>query len=161
MAELFRALQRTPDIDRALLEVYEMDQFGLDSAWRESLGLEALPSPEELEKQLEASSSETDKEPVADEPPVGDSDETVSGAETAGESAPEPTADSKSQPAARVFAEGEGEENDADPVSPGGCSAPVHDGTGSIAASIGMLALLASPAGLVILPALRRRWPFS
>ena len=164
MAELFQALQRTPDIDRALLEVYGMDQFGLDSAWRESLGLDALPSPEELERQLQESSSETDEEPVADdatEPSAGDSDEPASGADTAAESAPEPTAGSESQPAAPASAEGEGEDSDADPVSPGGCSAPVHDGTGSIAASMGMLALLASPAGLVILPALRRRWPFS
>ena len=140
MAELFQALQRTLDIDRALLEVYGMDQFGLDSAWRESLGLDPLPSPEELEQQLEGSSSGVDEEPVADEPAAG----------------------SESHPAAApASAEGEGEESDADPVSPGGCSTPVHGGAGSVAASMGMLALLASPAGLLFFPALRRRWPFS
>ena len=45
MAALFPVLQRTLDIDQALLEVYGMDQFGLDSAWRKFMGLEPLPSP--------------------------------------------------------------------------------------------------------------------
>ena len=160
MAELFRALQRTPDIDRALLEVYGMDQFGLDSAWRESLGLDALPSPEELESQLQA--SEADPDPDVD-----------AGAEETDIGAPAPEAEveeavaeaaapeEQAQPAPDAAGEDAREENDADPVSPGGCSAPVHGGSGSIATSVGMLALLASPAGLIILPALRRRWPFS
>ncbi len=150
MAELFRALQRTPDIDRALLEVYGMDQFGLDSAWRESLGLDPLPSPEELDEQLQATTA--DEEPVAEndgEPASEAESEEAAAADSTG--APQPGPDASAE---------DGGDDDADPVSPGGCSAPVHDGGGSIAASMGMLALLASPAGLVILPALRRRCRF-
>ena len=47
MAELMQALTRTLDIDDALEQVYGFDQYGLDSAWRQSLGLEPLPPPQE------------------------------------------------------------------------------------------------------------------
>ena len=48
MAELFRVIRRGVTVDRALEEVYGFDQYGLDSSWRVSLGLEPLPSPQEL-----------------------------------------------------------------------------------------------------------------
>ena len=57
MAALFPVRQRTLDIDGALLEVYGLDQFGLDSAWRTFMGLEPLPSPDELATQLGESSA--------------------------------------------------------------------------------------------------------
>ena len=47
MAELMQALTKTLDIDDALEQVYGFDQYGLDSAWRQSLGLEPLPPPQE------------------------------------------------------------------------------------------------------------------
>ena len=47
MAELMQALTKTLDIDDALEQVYGFDQYGLDSAWRQSLGLETLPPPQE------------------------------------------------------------------------------------------------------------------
>ncbi|MBM3943438.1 MAG: hypothetical protein FJ316_11070 [SAR202 cluster bacterium] len=43
MAELFLAVQSTLDIDQALQRVYGFDQYGLDSQWRKSVGLTALP----------------------------------------------------------------------------------------------------------------------
>ena len=46
MAELMKALKRTLDIDSALMAVYGLDQHGIDSAWREEIGLEPLPEPE-------------------------------------------------------------------------------------------------------------------
>ena len=52
MSELMRALARTFDIDSALMEVYGLDQHGLDSAWREAIGLEPLPSPEDSSEAL-------------------------------------------------------------------------------------------------------------
>jgi len=52
MAELMRVLGETHNIDQALKQVYGFDQYGLDSEWRAALGLEALPPPEELERQL-------------------------------------------------------------------------------------------------------------
>ena len=50
MAELMEALTKTFDIDEALLQVYGLDQYGLDSAWRRAIGLEPLPRPEDPKK---------------------------------------------------------------------------------------------------------------
>ena len=47
MTRLIPAITRTLDIDAALTEVYGLDQHGLDSAWRQEIGLEPLPRPEE------------------------------------------------------------------------------------------------------------------
>ena len=47
MAELMQAITRTLDIDSALLDVYGLDQHGIDSAWRQELGLDPLPKPED------------------------------------------------------------------------------------------------------------------
>ena len=47
MAELMQAITRTLDIDKALKQVYGIDQYELDSAWRQPLGLEPLPRPQE------------------------------------------------------------------------------------------------------------------
>ena len=48
MAELMQAITRTLDIDSALMQVYGLDQHGIDSAWRQELGLEPLPKPEDV-----------------------------------------------------------------------------------------------------------------
>ena len=47
MSELMQAITITLDIDKALKQVYGLDQYELDSAWRRSLGLEPLPRPQE------------------------------------------------------------------------------------------------------------------
>ena len=57
ISEIFDAVRRTSDIDFALLQVYGLDQYGIDSAWRVSMGLDPLPSPEELAKQMEQGNS--------------------------------------------------------------------------------------------------------
>jgi hypothetical protein len=59
IAELFRSLQKTLDIDKALEEVYGFDQHGLDSQWRLALGLDPLPPPQEVERQLQARAEAT------------------------------------------------------------------------------------------------------
>lgn len=46
MADLMQAITRTLDIDSALIQVYGLDQHGIDSAWRQEIGLEPLPKPE-------------------------------------------------------------------------------------------------------------------
>jgi hypothetical protein len=43
VAEVFRAIQTTLDIDRALEQVYGFDQYGVDAGWRQSVGLQPLP----------------------------------------------------------------------------------------------------------------------
>jgi hypothetical protein len=47
MAELMQAIRGSFGIDEALERVYGFDQYGLDVKWRESVGLEPLPRPEE------------------------------------------------------------------------------------------------------------------
>ena len=46
MADLIVSFKRTFDIDTALVDTYGFDQYGLDTEWRISLGLEPLPEPE-------------------------------------------------------------------------------------------------------------------
>ncbi len=156
MAELFRVLQGTPDIDRALLEVYGMDQYGLDSAWRESLGLDPLPSPEELESQLRDSYGNADTESAVEDTalPATEDEKEDTAAEVG-------VPDEQVQTTPETAVGDTTEVNDPAPVSSGGCNAPVHGGSGAQATSVGMLALLASPTALIAVPALRRRWRFS
>ncbi len=45
MAELMAELKELRDIDKALEQVYGLDQRGLDARWRESIGLQPLPTP--------------------------------------------------------------------------------------------------------------------
>ena len=157
MAALFPVLQRTLNIDQALLEVYGMDQFGLDSAWREFLGLEPLPSPDELESQIkeqaenaQAEGSEGEDSRESSGESSGESPEPANEAATLSESTP----DSDAQPAGATG--DEDQESGGVSTSPG-CNVPAAGGS---TAGLGMLLLLGAPLGLVALPRLRRRWPF-
>ncbi len=47
MADLMQAITRTLDIDSALMDVYGLDQHGIDSAWRQEIGLDPLPKPDQ------------------------------------------------------------------------------------------------------------------
>ena len=142
MAALFPVLQRTLDIDQALLEVYGMDQFGLDTAWRNALGLEPLPSPEELESEL----NEAAEDPEADVSPAEGSELEETSGDTEGDS---PAA----AEATEIPEATEGGSN-----SPG-CGAPASGSGGPT--GVGILLLLGAPLGLVAFPRLRRRWPSS
>ena len=160
MAALFPVLQRTMDIDQALLEVYGMDQFGLDTAWRIALGLEPLPSPEELASELEkaAETPESDASSTEGsevEEPSGDT-EGDSPAAAEATAIPEATSGEDAHPAGTTGDDAEDPEGGS--TSPG-CSAPAGGSGGST--GVGMLLLLGAPLGLVAFPRLRRRWPFS
>ena len=148
MAALFPVLQRTLNIDEALLEVYGMDQFGLDSAWRQFLGLDPLPSPEELESQLNGQAEESDGDTGGEAEDDGVPTEEPT-------TIPEPTPENEDVPAGST---GEGDEDSKGDSSSPGCSAPAAHGS---PAGLGMLLLLGAPLGLIALPRLRRRWPFS
>ncbi len=150
MAALFPVLQRTLDIDLALLEVYGLDQFGLDSAWRTFMGLEPLPSPDELETQLGDTSESTAIEDASPED-SGDAPDSF-----AGTSLPESTPEAEDQVTGDA---GDGDEEPEDGSNSPGCSVAAS-GSGGDPTGIGMLLLLGSPLGLVALPRLRRRWPF-
>ena len=146
MASLFPVLQRTLDIDQALLEVYGMDQYGLDTAWRESIGLEPLPPPNVLESQLNEQDAGTEPEDSA-----GDAEQAV---EPTG--VPESTPDTEDNLAE---ATGEGDQESEGDATSSGCNAPAG-GSANASIGVGMLLLLGAPFGLMALPRLRRRWPF-
>ena len=159
ISSLFAALRQTNDIDSALLQVYGVDQYGMDSAWRRSLGLDPLPSPEELQNRLEAES--------AGEASEGDA-ETEEGAATppqpVAESAGAESTEAESTEAESTEAESTEATPEAEPApatedresggSSSPCSAP-PEGTASI--GLGMLALMAAPLTLGGIPFLRRR----
>ncbi len=158
ISEIFVALRETSDIDAALLRVYGLDQYGMDSAWRQSLGLEALPPPEELERQLESPSAE----------------DTTQGTEGSGSTAsePEPSPPETDDPAESDAADPESQ-TAAQPVSteapteePAGtsssedsegssspCSAPPE---GAASLGLGTLALMVTPLSLAGIPFVRR-----
>ena len=158
MAALFPVLQRTLDIDQALLEVYGMDQFGLDTAWRNALGLEPLPSPEELESEL----NEAAEDPEADVSPAEGSELEGTSGDTEGDSPaaaeateiPEATEGEDAHPAGTTGDDSEAPEGGSN--SPG-CGAPASGLGGPT--GVGILLLLGAPLGLVVFPRLRRRWP--
>ena len=156
MAALFPVLQRTLNIDAALLEVYGMDQFGLDSAWRTALGLEPLPSPEELESQIreQAEDSQTENSPA--EGSQGEDSEGDAGPAAEPTDMPEPTPGDEDRPAGATGDEDRDSEGGSN--SPG-CNVPAN-GSGNVPTGAGMLLLLFAPLGLVALPRLRRHWPF-
>ncbi len=159
ISELFDVVRQTQDIDAALMRVYGVDQYGMDTEWRLSLGLEPLPSPEELESRMRDSEetggtegeSGSDGEPVTEEEtpePVASSAESSEQEE----STPEPAAPPAESTVAPQPTQGAGEGEGSGASS--GCSAPA-DGTASL--GLGMLALMAGPLGLGALPFLRRR----
>ena len=137
--QLFTVLRQSSDIDSALLQVYGVDQHGMDSAWRRSMGLDPLPSPEELESRLEEAEGEATEGEVAAEEGATESPEPAADTQTTG---PTPEAEPAQPPQ---------DKNSGGSSSP--CSAP-PEGTSPI--GMGMLALMAGPLGLGALPFLKR-----
>ena len=154
ISRLFEVLRDTNDIDTALLTVYGVDQYGLDSAWRQAIGMEPLPSPEELESRLrdgDTDGSEEDSAASEETPSPSDS-----AAATAEEEAPTPESAAAAEDSADATREPEPAQGDGDGETPSssGCASPAG-GTASI--GLGMLSLAAGPLGLGALPFLRRR----
>ena len=155
ISRLFEVLRDTNDIDAALLTVYGVDQYGLDTAWRQALGMEPLPSPEELESRLQNGDTEGSEEDATATEETSSSGTTSS---TDEEQAPTPEGAPAAEESAEVdatpepdSAQGDGDEETS---SSSGCAAP-PGGTASI--GLGMLALVAGPLGLGALPFLKRR----
>ena len=157
ISRLFEVVRRTNDIDSALLEVYGVDQHGMDTAWRQSIGLDPLPSPEDLESRLQEPGDKegTDVEPgpVGETPVLGASaSETTETQDPTSE--PESAAETESEGVSdgQTPSQGDGD-GEEDPAS-SGCAAP-PGATASV--GLGMLALMAGPLGFGVLPFLKRR----
>ena len=173
MGELMKALARTFDIDAALEQVYGFDQWGLDAAWREEVGLDPLPRTEErgnssavpLEAQptispvlsptfppLESSAPEpAAAETVAQPPPQAtEVSPDSTRAEPTATSEPvamaaQPTEQSPQSQQAPDAAAPEGEES---PAAAGGCGGPgLQSG---MVGELSLILLLGAPLGLVI-----------
>ena len=149
ISELFEVVRTTNDIDSAMLQVYGLDQYGMDSGWRLSLGLEPLPPPEVLEEEMRASGSvSSEPQPQSDETEAETSietDDTESGADASVQ------AESTEAPTEAKPSGAGGEQESGGSSSP--CSAP-PPGTASV--GLGALALMATPLSLAGLPFLRR-----
>ena len=154
ISRLFEVLRDTNDIDTALLTVYGVDQYGLDSAWRQAIGMEPLPSPEELESRLRDGHSDgSEEDSAATEETPSPSDSTAA---TAEEEVPTPESAAAAEDSADATREPEHAQGDGDEETPSssGCASPPG---GTAAIGLGMLALVAGPLGLGALPFLRRR----
>lgn len=173
MAELMKALARTFDIDEALMQVYGFNQHGLDSAWREAIGLEPLAGIEDSGKHpllqnipdatiapmLVPAPAPRDVAPQAPpEPQVAPTqpapDSTMRPrptATTASDPESEPVAAAVESPTAEPAVQepvSETVEEDPPQAASGGCSGPgLQSG---IAGELSMLLLLGAPLGLVV-----------
>ena len=146
MPELFKALEKTLDIDLALKQVYGLDQYGVDTEWRKAIGLEPLPPPGELQQQLQdlSSSASAEEEPLP-------APAATEGTEAETTLQPEPSPTPEPSPVAAI-----GEDSAVKP-SPGGCNAPVHAGSGPGSLALGTILLLGAPLGLLSFRVIRRR----
>lgn len=171
MAELMKAITRTLDIDSALVQVYGLDQHGIDSAWREEIGLEPLPKPVEPARhpllqnipdatvapilmptfapKETAGASDAEPAPTQGAPvnAVSPDPTTAAAPEPVSVVVEQPTASAEaSEPAAETPANG------APEAASGGCGpSPASSGIGG---ELALLLLLGTPAGLILL---RRR----
>ncbi len=141
MVELIRGIKLTFDIDKALELAYGLDQYGLDSEWRLSLGVEPLPRPEVRQPRV-AVTPEPTPTPI---PAVRSTDAPTATPVPAVAPTSSPASASRSTP----DASGEG------PAAAPGCGAATQ-GAGMVA-DLAMLSLLGGPVGLIGLGVLRRR----
>ena len=142
MAELFRVLQQTRDLDEVLMQVYGFDQYGLDTEWRGIQGMEALPPPSSLEDSLAARQTATPEPTETSVPtsvPTPPPTNTVP-PPTAAEAQPSPEPTSGPTPAASL-------KDTAAPAQPGSCGLST---AGGVSPDLAMLALLAGPLALMV-----------
>ena len=102
ITELMRAFAETLTTDQALLRVYGLDQYGVDSEWRRSLGIDPLPPPGELEGRL-TPAPDSDPTPVPEtEPSPVPTDETRGTPVPITEAVPMPAGEATPAPAAEA-----------------------------------------------------------
>ncbi len=137
MAELMGQFTKGPTVDEALMAVYGFDQYGLDTEWRLAIGLDPLPSPDELEAIMESAGTEPSASgggAVEEEtgPPAEPTSQPISSTAT-----PEPTPEPAAEEPRRTS---------------GGCGAPAALGA-SAPVDLIIVALMGSP-----FLAMRSRW---
>ena len=138
IAELMQAIRGSFDIDQALDRVYGFEQYGLDVEWRESVGLEPLPPPEE--RTPLALPDPTTTPPAIPGPTFP---------EPASTPAPTPTRTSAPTPTfiPEPTVVGTVKDEDGGKSSPG-CALSVRSGSPS--GDLGMIAILTGPLAMLI-----------
>ena len=123
MAQLMSAFARGLSADDALTETYGFDQYGLDSQWRQALGLQPLPPPAEI-----------DREDFTSPRPAPGSDAT-----------PAPTPQVEPTPAAAAEATPQAPAPSDKPAGTSRSCGRGSSGSGGVPLDVAMLALLAGP----------------
>jgi len=129
MVELIRGIKRTFDIDKALELAYGFDQYGLDSEWRLSLGVEPLPRPEPRQPRVAATPEPTP--------------------------APTPTATPVPAVEPKLSTDSTPDASGESPAAAPGCGAATQ--RAGMVADLAMLSLLGGPVGLLGLGVWQRR----
>ena len=142
MAELMKVLQETLDIDQALQQVYGFDQYGLDTEWRETMGMEPLPPPAELELHLRELQTAPALPTLAPDMPATTRIPPL-------EPTAEPSPDPSPEPTAAAA-------TNRDPDVDLGCYAPAARATSVFRGDLATLLLLVAPLGLLWVRFLRR-----
>jgi hypothetical protein len=137
MAELISALKRSFDIDASLEEVYGFDQYGLDSRWRQHMGMEILPPPENRQAPQQA---------TATTPPTLAPTPTRTPT-----SVPQSPATPTPTPTAGLDETG----SQPPPQASTGCSAPNHQG--GLVVDLAVLVVMGGPLTMLSARTLRRR----
>ena len=142
MAELMSVLRQTRDIDEAMLRVYGFDQYGLDTEWRELQGMKTLPPPAQSLDGRPAKQNPIPK-PTGTPTPPSTSKELKTSPPVQASAAPTFEPPTLSAPAVPT--------EDAGLIDRGSCSVVTsHVGT-AIRPDLAVLALLATPLGLLLL----------
>jgi len=150
MVELFANLRETHSIEKSLAAAYGLTIEELDNEWRESVGLVVR---EEATPELPPLQVLPTRRPTPTTPPAVV--QSTGGTPTAPAATPTPTAEPAPTytpappPTSAASAP-------AGPASGGGCGAAAGS-SGQVSAELASLALLAGPAGLITLAAIRRR----
>ena len=159
IAEFMQAIRRDLNVDQALERVYGVDQWGLDSKWRQSMGLEPLPRPQEPEPRILPSPTPV---PTATPPPPTETPvptpttvptATFTPVPTPTPTPVPPTATSVPTPASEATPATFAEDQSSDGVSTGCSSAPLGR-SGFLGGDLSLIAILAAPLAMSVI---RRR----
>jgi hypothetical protein len=135
MAETMRVLRKTRDIDLALTQVYGFGQYGLDSEWRRTQGMEPLSPPAQSEPEIIEAPAIQALPTLAPELPTATP-----------KPPPEPTAEAPPAPSLEPTAP---PFNGREPDIALGCYAPIGLASSVFGGDLAMLLLLLAPLGLV------------
>ena len=159
IAELMKAIRGTLTIDDALKKVYRLDQWGLDSKWRKSMGLDPLPQPEAQQPSLPPSPTPASTPTPTPVPPTHTPSPTYTPKPPPTFTPPptpvHPTATAQPSPTpaptAVAFVQDQGSDGPG-----GGCSGAPSGRLGALGGDPALIAILAAPLAMMAFRGRRR-----